>query len=191
MKYDLEKQLTRGVKRTLLVFKDTMFELLAEKEFEKITVQNICKISGFPRSTFYNYFDDKYDLLEYCWLTVIDNLSFEEHINLMPKDALNIYFDRAYQLFYQNKDLIQLMKKNNPLSGYLWNSFNYFIKRNFYRIFKECKNFSYIDISKEIISLHYANTILLFLDLIFIQNKNISREEAKKNLNFILSSFLK
>ncbi len=27
-----------------------------------------------PRATFYNYFDDKYDLLEYCFMTVRDRL---------------------------------------------------------------------------------------------------------------------
>ncbi len=27
-----------------------------------------------PRATFYNYFDDKYDLMEYCFMTIRDRL---------------------------------------------------------------------------------------------------------------------
>ena len=31
---------------------------------EKISVQKICDICNYPRSTFYNYFEDIYDLMD-------------------------------------------------------------------------------------------------------------------------------
>lgn len=44
--------------------------LLSEKSFEEITVGQLCEAAQYPRATFYNYFDDKYDLLGYCWQTL-------------------------------------------------------------------------------------------------------------------------
>ena len=65
MKIDVTKQLTLGARRTLKAFRIAMFEELSEKEFDKITVNDICQRSEYPRATFYNYFDDKLDLLQY------------------------------------------------------------------------------------------------------------------------------
>ncbi len=41
MKYDLTKKPTRGAQRTLGLFSNTMFELLSEEPFEKISVNNL------------------------------------------------------------------------------------------------------------------------------------------------------
>ena len=35
------------------------------------SVQKICDICNYPRSTFYNYFDDIYDLMDYCWIAIM------------------------------------------------------------------------------------------------------------------------
>lgn len=43
--------------------KDTMLELIRQKEFSKITVHDICKGCGINRSTFYAHFVDIYDLM--------------------------------------------------------------------------------------------------------------------------------
>ena len=51
-------------------------ELLKHDPIEKITVDQICREAAVHRSTFYRYFQDKYDLLNYAfdkiWLEKID-----------------------------------------------------------------------------------------------------------------------
>ncbi|MCP0886098.1 TetR/AcrR family transcriptional regulator [Ligilactobacillus sp. WILCCON 0076] len=42
-------------------------ELLRHEPLEKITVEQICQQAGVHRSTFYRYFQDKYDLLRYAF----------------------------------------------------------------------------------------------------------------------------
>ncbi len=39
-------------------------DLLAEKDFEAISIQNIMERAGLNRATFYNHYQDKYELLE-------------------------------------------------------------------------------------------------------------------------------
>ncbi len=62
---------------------DALFSLLEEKHFDQISVKDICTRSQVNRSTFYNHFDSKFDLLEYGI----------EHI--MPVDAHLLDASRA------------------------------------------------------------------------------------------------
>lgn len=50
--------------KTRQVFIEVFCELYSQKPIEKISVQEIAKISGYNRSTFYQYFTDLYDLLD-------------------------------------------------------------------------------------------------------------------------------
>lgn len=44
---------------------DALFSLIEERHFDQISVKDICIRSQVNRSTFYNHFDSKFDLLEY------------------------------------------------------------------------------------------------------------------------------
>ncbi|WP_099469232.1 TetR/AcrR family transcriptional regulator [Konateibacter massiliensis] len=70
MKYNLNGKPNRFAQRTLSDFSNALFTLLSKKSFEEITVNELCEISNYPRATFYNYFEDIFDLLNYCWLSL-------------------------------------------------------------------------------------------------------------------------
>lgn len=50
---------------------EALFELLSERYFSEISVQNICQKAQVNRSTFYHHFKSKYDLLEYGIATIV------------------------------------------------------------------------------------------------------------------------
>lgn len=54
----------RRVVKTKRNLKQTMREMMGEMPFEKITVKAICERAMTSRITFYNYYNDKYALLE-------------------------------------------------------------------------------------------------------------------------------
>ena len=54
---------TSTQKRMIKHINQTVFELLNDYHFDEITVQKICDAAEINRSTFYRYFQDKYDLL--------------------------------------------------------------------------------------------------------------------------------
>ncbi|WP_241522238.1 TetR/AcrR family transcriptional regulator [Staphylococcus intermedius] len=56
-----------------------MLELLNEKQFNVITIQMICERAEINRSTFYRYFEDKYDLLYYVSLEISERLGHYAH----------------------------------------------------------------------------------------------------------------
>ena len=53
------------VKRTRKLLQDAFMELLAEKSFHAISVQDIAERATLNRATFYAHFEDKYALVDY------------------------------------------------------------------------------------------------------------------------------
>lgn len=53
-----------------LALSGSLRELMTKNLFEKITIKKICDHTGVIRATFYNYFDDKYDCLN--WIVYHD-----------------------------------------------------------------------------------------------------------------------
>lgn len=51
-------------KNTRKSIRDAFIQLLQEKEFEKITVQELCRRAAINRTTFYSHYLDLYDLME-------------------------------------------------------------------------------------------------------------------------------
>lgn len=66
------KKRTQITDKTRQKFIDTFCRLYQEKPIEKITVQELIRETGYNRSTFYQYFKDIYDLLDYIEEDVVD-----------------------------------------------------------------------------------------------------------------------
>ncbi len=92
--------------------------LMTRKMFDKITIKQICDETGVIRATFYNYFEDKYDCLN--WIVYTDLVSFYDRqahsdFGVLIEHAMrnveeNIQFYRvAYQVTGQNsfEDMIR------------------------------------------------------------------------------------
>jgi Transcriptional regulator len=59
---------------------DAFWQLYCKKTIEKITVKEVCETAGYNRSTFYVYFKDVYDILEYIEQETITVDEFFEHV---------------------------------------------------------------------------------------------------------------
>jgi AcrR family transcriptional regulator len=65
-----EEKLDPRVKRTRKLILQAFNELLAEKGFESISVQDVTDKAEINRATFYDHFVDKYELLDY-WISQV------------------------------------------------------------------------------------------------------------------------
>lgn len=108
----------RRTKYTKKVIKDTFLSLLAEKDINKITVSEICKIADINRATFYRYYYDAYDLLNHI------EKDFETELKnaYKPKtdDEKTVFqFSKSLlEIFLENKDLVKVLftTNNNNMS---------------------------------------------------------------------------
>lgn len=188
MKYDLSKPLTRGAKRTLYAFKDGMFTLLAQKPFEEITVNELCELVNYPRATFYNYFDDKYDLLNFCWNCLGKEIRLNEYEHMVPEESPYIFFDRICDLADANIDRIHKILQNNPETKYMLSSFRNYMYAQVRVTFENCTVAEAHQIPKEILAKHYSNTLLLILEWRYWRETICTREEALQYLRYLVGN---
>ena len=129
--------------KTKQAFVDVFCELYAQKPIEKISIQEISNKSGYNRSTFYQYFTDIYELLDYVENNLLDyikqELADKETSTNIVKDALNCFTRKEHiELLkallgdYGSVHFLERLKrelpfdklnlnfqKNNPLTPYL------------------------------------------------------------------------
>lgn len=68
----------RRILKSQEAIKNAFIELMSEKNFDQITIQNISDRANVGRRTIYHHYMDKYDLLDKI---------IEEHINSLQKPA--------------------------------------------------------------------------------------------------------
>ncbi|NLY19021.1 MAG: TetR/AcrR family transcriptional regulator [Clostridiaceae bacterium] len=59
-----EPKLSRKIRYTRMVLKDSLLELMKQKPISKITVKELCENADINRSTYYSHYSDPYDLLK-------------------------------------------------------------------------------------------------------------------------------
>ncbi len=64
----------RRVIYTKMMLKDSFIDLLEKKGISKITVKEICKNADINRTTFYNHYNDQYDLMRKLENELIENI---------------------------------------------------------------------------------------------------------------------
>ena len=115
----------RKKKMTKVLLAESMRTLMLEKSFDKITIRMITDEAGVIRPTFYNYFCDKYEVLE--WLFTEDIINrvrelfgqgmYTEGIKMifvyMKKDQ--IFYKRAFEVHGQNSFKSIVFKYINEL----------------------------------------------------------------------------
>lgn len=75
----------RRVRKSQESIMDALISLMAEKEFEKITINEIAGRADVNRGTVYAHYTDKYQLLELCIESHLDQLI----ASCMPQEELN------------------------------------------------------------------------------------------------------
>lgn len=95
--------------RTVRDFENALESLLKTKQFEKITVDQICEEALLHRSSFYRYFHDKYDLLEHLM-----NNRIKQVIDASPTEDKMI--DEIANYINDNKDIYRHLSGDNSSS---------------------------------------------------------------------------
>ncbi len=93
---------------TKKLLRDTMVQLLNQEDFDHITVDRICTNANVSRSTFYLYYQDKYDLFVNCIYEMVEPKGGQ-----LMHESLECYFDRVLDVIYKNRKLMSRLQKYN------------------------------------------------------------------------------
>lgn len=100
----------RRIKYTKNIIKETLFNLLEEKEINKISVTEICRIADINRATFYRYYLDVFDLLKQ-----IQDEFVSELLNSIKRSE-------QYSVFSFSKEYLEVLNNNKKLVKILFNN---------------------------------------------------------------------
>lgn len=177
-------------KRLLQDFTNAMFALLQKKKLESITVGELCDLTNYPRSTFYNYFEDIYALMDYCWQMTYDKMQLNDGDDIVHDKQTLILFDKTYDYMEKYRSLIEKLIKHNPKDGAMMYSLNRFIQNTIFQMITECPLSYKYPMPYDMIALHYSNTVQMLLSACFL-DKTITKEQATAYLDFLLGTLEK
>ena len=170
---DVERELAQSLKK-----------LAVEKPFEKITIKQIADGAGVIRVTFYNHFQDKYELLE--WIITKELLEPIEPLvqNGMVSEALVVLFSNI------EKEK-EFYSKAVKLEGQ--NSFGSIAQQSVEQILRKVfeegaagKKQKYIWLTPERISEYYAQSMCYVVISWIKTGMTISAKELAEVYNYII-----
>ena len=112
--------------------------LLGQKDFYKITVQDILDRALINRSTFYKHYTDKYQLAETLCNEVFDLLKtgVKNRFNCANVDDVLMVIKPLYQILSAKREEILALYTINTDTIHLYDDMSDFLKRSFYEQYK-------------------------------------------------------
>ncbi len=115
-------------------FLEAFWKLYEKKDISKIKVQEICDVAGYHRNSFYRYFKDVYDVLEYIYEMIINEMLLVYDDSFILNDNEK-YIKQFKKIWTENSKYIKVFadtKKNSLFSIKLTESLIGFMKDNFF-----------------------------------------------------------
>ena len=177
MKFDPSKGQTVGVRRTLMTLSNTLVSLLTKESFESIRVNELCNVSMIPKSTFYNYFDDKFDLLDYVLKHVEEQIypeinQIRDH-SVLSKDILMRLIDAVE---HYEKLLNRILSHNPPERQFCSRLCLHFVDCC-YRSLINSTHTEHCELPVELTAKMNAYAIITVFEWAFIQKHRASKEQ--------------
>jgi AcrR family transcriptional regulator len=95
----------RRIQKTRQLIMNTFIDLLAEKGFEKITINDIAERANINRGTVYLHYVDKFDLLDKCIETYVELLlnhcadSTDTKLNASAFQSMFEYLEKNFTIY--------------------------------------------------------------------------------------------
>jgi probable dihydroxyacetone kinase regulator len=174
----------KGIMKASLA--ENLRSLMIQHIFEKITIKQICNETGVIRATFYNYFDDKYDCLN--WIVYHDLC--ESILQTGEEKKFRDYLDDIFRKVDENRDFYS---KAYNVTGQ--NSFEEMVRRNLALLvndyFKKHRRKGFLEkYSNENLARYYAECVAINVRL-FVQEDSCGSAEnaAQMTMDLLQNSF--
>ncbi len=188
---DKQKKVDRRVKRTKKLIRDSLSELMMEKDYKEITVKDITERADLNRGTFYLHYSDTYDLLEKVENELIDNL--EDIIdNYDIKSKITSSFsiiDYVFEHFKENDKICRALFIKSPNNSYTEKLIKVIVDKGL-----EIKEALKVKYSEEELSYRFYFIACGLIGLIrkwFLEKDKISKEDFIKTTDKILLEYIK
>lgn len=128
----------RRVRRTQKLLKESLLELMDQKEFKNISIKDITELADLNRGTFYLHYTDTYSLLQEMESEVLKDFQeiVSDRCNAFEKDSLLHVINPIIEYIEKNKKICKTFFENNASNDFV-NRFHLLILKNGTAIIKE------------------------------------------------------
>ena len=106
---------SRRVKMTKRILKETLLDLMEEKEIGKITIKEICDLADVNRSTFYAHYESPIELLEEVENDIVNETP---RINLYRNEPIREELTTFFEYIEKNKRECRVLFRNSTASRF-------------------------------------------------------------------------
>lgn len=179
----MQTKIDLRIVKTRANIKNTFIELLSEKDFNEITVQNILDKALINRSTFYKHYSDKYELAEQLIGEIMTNVTsfLNDRFSDMKEDKFLSTLYNAYEYLYDQKKTILALWKIQTESIHLYDDCQNLLKKNFMQyliIHNTCEDSSLSDYYSTI----YASLVLTTIKWLLTSGKEADIKKILEQL---------
>lgn len=130
----MEQKTDLRVIKTRRNIQQTFIFLLQQKNFERITVQNILDSALINRTTFYKHYEDKYDLADRMIEELLEKFKTEiEERFTVSVDGLSVTLVRFYESLLKDREHILALMNVHTEKHHLWEDYRNFLKDKYLR----------------------------------------------------------
>lgn len=168
--------------------KNTFSNLLLEKDFKNITVQDICDRALIGRSTFYDHYCDKYDLLNKMVEEIINQFKpyLKSRFNLNNLDDFTKLGSDMLKLFSKRKNIIKALINVHTESADLYYELKKLLIEGCSYYLNKSNFVSKYNISNEYICGHYASFVLTSFQLWLELGENENNLQLANRMHSVL-----
>lgn len=179
------KKIDARILRSKRDLADSLEALLEKKNYDDITIKEICEGALVSKLTFYNNFYDKNELLKFMFTRRIKELSIKINGLFPTKKSSNEVYKDVIKIiihyFYENKDKFKKMVKNDRSYVMFWN-INTFVNELSPLITPIYNNLVSFDAPKELILSYYVGA---FSNIIYTLNKKDININETDMVNYV------
>ena len=152
------------VQRTYYMLQNAFTELLEEKTYEAITINDLCDRAFIRRTTFYRHFTDKDDYFRF-YITQLQEEFQKDYTHSTTEISLGAYFlSMCQELFHfmeKHKRIIQVMAKSEGPSYYqVYSLLISQIQENLFNFIQRTKCPTPSNLAPDLLIAYYSSALL-------------------------------
>lgn len=113
---DTTKKTDLRVIKTYSALTNAFYELLSQKHFEDITINELCNHAGIRRATFYKHFTDKNEFLTFVVRSVFEQYSKSYDNQIHRSQPLHFYMNVTRNILYfltEHEQMVHLFAESS------------------------------------------------------------------------------
>lgn len=178
------------IRKTRASLYKNFLQLMEEKSFEEISITDICKSSSINRSTFYDHFKDKYELLSGLMKDYKEEIKIHIETDKSFSNMKDYLFEIINLLLSYLEDNLKLYntlsiikKKNSLISDLLYDSLLETVTKYLKNNYTNNSN-----LSIETISIFYVSGITNVITESIQNKKSFNKEKLLKDLKKLIQN---